>query len=93
MILECLECNKSHGKYFNKNSVKRCAITDKFCDRDINKICLMLWKGVCLNKCMDSSQRFSETLLGKKEFYCNLIIEDIPFEDSKHAKKVWKDFQ
>ena len=93
MILKCLECNKSHGKYFNKNSVKRCAITDQFCDRDINKICLMLRKGVYLNENMDSSQRFSETLLGKKEFYSNLIIEDITFEDSKHAKKVWKDFQ
>ena len=93
MILKCLECNKSHGKYFNKNSVKRCAITDQFCDRDINKICLMLRKGVYLNECMDSSQRFSETLLDKKEFYSNLIIEDITFEDSKYAKKVWEDFQ
>ena len=68
-------------------------ITDKFCDRDINKICLMLRKGVYLNENMDSSQRFSETLLGKKEFYSNLIIEDITFEDSKYAKKVWEDFQ
>ena len=68
-------------------------ITDKFCDRDINKICLMLRKGVYLNECMDSSQRFSETLLDKKEFYSNLIIEDITFEDSKYAKKVREDFQ
>lgn len=53
----------------------------------------MLRKGVYLNENMDSSQRFSETLLGKKEFYSNLIIEDITFEDSKYAKKVWEDFQ
>lgn len=53
----------------------------------------MLRKGVYLNQCMDSSQRFSETLLGKKEFYINLIKKNITFEDSKHVKKVWKDFQ
>ena len=44
LMLKCLKCNKSHKKYFNKDLVKGCPNTCKFCDGDINKFCLMLKK-------------------------------------------------
>ena len=90
LIFKCLKCNKSHKKYFNKDLVKRFANTYKFCDENINKLSLMLRKGVYPYECENSWQRFNETLLPEKEeFYRNFNIEDITDEDYKHAKKVW----
>ena len=44
LIFNCLKCNKSHKKYFDKHLVKRLANKYKFCGRDSNKLCLMLRK-------------------------------------------------
>ena len=43
---------------------------------------------------MDNWERFCETLLpNKKDFYSNLIMEDITEADYKHPKRVWEDFE
>ena len=42
---------------------------------------------------MDNWEKFNEeTIPPKKEFYCNLNLEDIPDEDCKHDNKVWNTF-
>ena len=45
--------------------------TYRFCDKKINRFCLVLQKGVYPYQYMDSWQRFNETLFYKKEFYSN----------------------
>ena len=43
---------------------------------------------------MDNWERFSETLVpNKKDFYSNLIMEDITEADYKHPKRAWEDFE
>ena len=65
----------------------------EFCDRDINKIILLLRKGVYPYEYVDSWERFDEKLLPKKEnFYSNLNMENIIDFDYKHAKRVFKIF-
>ena len=41
-MFKCLESNKNHKKYFNKDLIERYANTYKFCNGDINKFYLML---------------------------------------------------
>ena len=48
-----------------------------FC-KDIDKLILLLRKGVCPYEYMDSWERFDEKALpDKKTFYSNLYMEDI----------------
>ena len=43
---------------------------------------------------IDEWEKFNEaTLPAKEEFYSNLNIEDITDADSKHGKRVYKDFE
>ena len=53
----------------------------------------MLRKGVYSHEFMDDCKKVNEILRAKKEFYCNLKMEDITDADYLHAKKVCKDFQ
>ena len=52
-IFKWSECNKSYEKEFYENLVERPENTYRFCDRDINKLCLMLKKGRYLYEYMD----------------------------------------
>ena len=42
---------------------------------------------------MDDWAKFSETLIGKEDFYSHLNMEDITDPDYAHAKRVCKDFE
>ena len=43
---------------------------------------------------MDGWEKFNETTLPeKREFHCNLNLEDITDEDYMHAKRICKDFE
>ena len=76
-----VDCNKNYEKEFDANSAQRFGNTSKFCDRDINKFCL-LPKGVYPYEYMDSWQRFYETSLSnKKKIYSDLTIADITDAD------------
>ena len=68
--------------------------TYKFCNNNINKIVLLLRKGVYPYEYMDSWERFNEmSLPPKKYFYSELNLEDISDKDYLHAQKVWKEFE
>ena len=65
----------------------------QFCNNDLNKIILLLRKGIYPYKYMDSWEKFDETTLPcKDDFYSNLHLEDISDEDCAHAQKVWDVF-
>ena len=86
-----LSAKKIIEKGFSKNLIKRFANIYKFSDGDIEKIILLLRKGIYPYEYMDSCKRFDETFLANKEtFYSNLNMEDIPDVDYVHAKKYGK---
>ena len=66
----------------------------QFCNEAINKLVLLLRKGVYPYKYMDSWERFDETSLpDKKAFYSELYLEDITSEDYTHAQKVFEELK
>ena len=46
LILECYNCKQRYKKMFNKELIKRFASTYSFCNNDLNKLILLLRKGV-----------------------------------------------
>ena len=74
--------------------MKKFKNTYSFCNNDLNKIKLLLRKGVYPYEYMDSWERFNETSLpSKKEFYSNLNMEDIDEIDYRHGNNVLKSFK
>ena len=67
LIFDFSESSKNHKKMFDKDLAKEFKNKYKFCDRDINKFCLMLRKVVYAYKHIDSWKKFSETKLLTKE--------------------------
>ena len=85
------DCKKNYKKDFNKELIKRFANIHEFSDRGINKLILLLRKGVYPYEYMDSWERFDEALLPKKkDFYSNLNLENVTSIDYSHAKRVFK---
>ena len=94
MLFDCSDCKKKYEKEFNEDVARRFESNYRLCDKDINKFCLILRKGVYLYGYIDSCQIFNEkSLPDKKEFYRNLNMEDIKNADYKNAKKLWEDFK
>ena len=88
LIFKCTKCSKKH-----KGLIKRFENTYEFCDRDIDKLILLLRKGVYQYEYMNSWQRFDEELLpDRKAFHSSLNMEDITDVDYRHAKEVCKEF-
>ena len=52
LVFNCLKWSKNHKKHFNKYVIKTFGNTYEFCDREINKFCLMLRKGIYRNICI-----------------------------------------
>ena len=63
LIFRCFKCKKNYEKNFNKELIKRFANTYKFCNKDLNKVILLLRKGVYPYEYMDNWERSDETLL------------------------------
>ena len=94
LIFRCFRCKKNYQKDFNEELIKRFANTYKFCNKDLNKVILLLRKGVYPYEYMDNWERFDEALLPNKEaFYSNLNMKDITDADYSHANKVFKEFK
>ena len=103
LILECYNCKQHYRKKFNKELIKRFASTYEFCNNDttgsssserINKIVLLLRKGVYPYEYMDTWEKFNEiSLHGKEDFYSNLNMEDINDTDYRHANNAFKVFK
>ena len=94
LLLKCFNCNIYHKKKFNKDLMKKFKNAYSFCNNNLNKFILLLRKGVYSYEYMDSCKRFNETSLpSKKEFYCNLNMEDIDEIDYRHSNNVFKSFK
>ena len=62
----------------------------QFCKADLNKVFLLLRKGVYPDEDMDSWEKFDKTTIPPKEtFYSKLNEEGISNEDYVHVQKVW----
>ena len=90
---KCKECNDISAKSVDdlKEKLPR---TYKFCNDNINKLVLLLRKGVYPYEYIDSWEKFNEiSLPRKKYFYSELNLEDISDKDYLYAQKVWKEFE
>ena len=88
----CKECNGISTKPVN-DLIEKFPNTSQFCKSDLNKFVLLLRKGVYPYEYMDSWERFNETSLPpKKDFYSELILEDINDKDCLHAQKVFNEY-
>ena len=86
----CKECNGTSVKSVN-DLIEKFPRMHKFCNGDLNKFVLLLRKGPY--EYMDSWERFNETSLPpKKNFYSELILEDVSDKDYAHAQKVFKEY-
>ena len=73
--------------------IKKFPNTYQFCNNDLNKLTLLLRKGVYPYEYMDSWKKFDEiSILDKKAFYSELNKEGISDEDHAHYKKVFKEY-
>ena len=94
LLFKCIDCEKEYEKEFNKELIERFANTYKFCDNDLNKVLILLRKGVYPYEYMDGWNKFNEELIPSKElFYSNLTLESITEVDYMHANNVFKTFE
>ena len=94
LIFECFNCKQRYRKKFNKELIKRFASTYEFCNKDLDKLILLLRKVVYPDEYMDNWERFNETSLPCKEpFYSNLNMENIDDIDYRHGNNVFNKFK
>ena len=96
--IECKSCTENNRyeecKKITDGLIKKFPSVYQFCSGDLNKLVLLLRKGVYPYEYMDSWERFNETSLpDKKAFYSELNIEDITDRDYAHAQKVFEEFK
>ena len=91
LIFRCFSCKKNYEKDFNKELIERFANIYEFCNEGLNKIILLLRKGVYPYENMDNWERFNDTSLPDKEsFYSSLDMENIDDIDYRHGNNVCK---
>ena len=89
----CKECNKPYTKLPNE-AIKHFPIFYQFCNGDLEKLFLLLGKGIYPYEYMDSWEKFDETSIPPKEaFYSELNEEGISDADYEHFQKVWEVFK
>ena len=94
LILKCFNCKQYYEKDFNKELIKKFANTYEFCNKNLNKLILLLRKGVYPYEYMDNWERFDETSLPNKEsFHSSLNMESIDDIDYRHGNNVFKRFK
>ena len=90
---KCKKCNKKWLKLVNE-LIKKFSNIYQFCNGDINRFVLSLWKGLYPYEDMDSWKKFDKTTRSTKEaFYSKLNLEDVKDKDYAHVQKVWKVFE
>ena len=81
MNYRCKECGKKCSKLINE-AIRNFLITHQFCNGDLNKLALLLRKGVYPYEYINSWEKINETSIPHKEaFYSKLNLEDITDED------------
>ena len=94
LIFKCFNCKQNYEKDFNKELIKRFASMYEICNKNLNKLVLLLRKGVYPYEYMDNWERFNETSLPNIEsFYSNLNMENIEDIDYRHSNNVFKRFK
>ena len=94
LLVKCFNCDIYYKKKFNKDLIKKFKNTYSFCNNDLNKLILLLRKGVYPYEYVDSWEKFNETSLPIKEgFYSHLHMEDIEDIDYRHGNNVFNDFK
>ena len=93
LIYKCKECKEEQKRPINE-LIENFPSIYKFSNGNLNKLVLLLRKGVYPYEYMDIWEKFDETALPPKEaFYSNLNLEDISNEDYMHTQKVWDVFE
>ena len=88
----CKECKGTSVKSVN-DLFQKFPRMHKFCNGDLNKLVMLLRKGVYPYKQMDSWEKFNETSFpSKKHFYSELTLEDITDKDYNPGQKVFKEY-
>ena len=85
--------SKNYQRKFNEKLKEQFFNTYKFSNHDNSKFISLFRKGVYPYEYMDDWEKFNETSLLEKDFYCHLNMEDIGDLDYTHAKTVCKDFE
>ena len=89
-----LSCNIDYSNKLDEKLKKQFKNIFKFSNKNINKLILLLRKGVYPCEYMDEWEKFDEASFPEKEeFYCNLNIVDVTDADYMHAKRVSEDFE
>ena len=87
LYYKCKECNKESFEPIS-GLMKKFPNMHQFCNGDVNKVVLLLRKGVYPYEYMDSWERFNEKLLpDKKAFYSELYMENILMKTMHMLKK------
>ena len=95
--IECKSCTENNRceecKKLIEGLIKKVPSLYQFCNGDLNKLVLLLRKGVYPYDYMDSWEKFDKTTLPpKKDFYSELNLEDITDKDYSHSQKVFEEF-
>ena len=93
--IECKSCTENNRcqecKKLIERLIKKFPSIYQFCNGDLNKFILLLWKSIYPYEDMDNWEEFDEATLPPKEaLYSNLNLENISDEDYAHAQKVWE---
>ena len=85
--------NKCLDKKLINELIKTFSNTYRFFNGDIDKFIMLLRKGVYPYKCMDSWDKFNETVLpSKKYFYSKNNLQDLSYKDYEDAQNVFKEY-
>ena len=89
--IECKSCTENNGyeecKKITDGLIKKFPSVYQFCNGDLNKLVLLLRKGVYPYEYMYSWGKFDETAIPPKEaFYSTLNLENISDEDYTHVQ-------
>ena len=93
IIYKCSCFNTNYQKKFDKILKKRLANTCKFSKHDINKLILLLWKGVYSCQYLNDCEKYNKASLPEKEdFYSHLYLEDktLPMQITSTQKEFAK---
>ena len=69
---KCKECKKSYTKLTNE-ALKNFSTFYKFCNGDLDKFFLLLWKAVYPYEYIDSRKKFNENTIPAKEAFLQRI--------------------
>ena len=94
LLFECFDCKRRYLRKFSKKLTTKFNTTYRFCDGDIDKLMLLLRKGVYPYEYMDDWSRFDEEEWpDKSDFYSSLNMEEISGIDYRYAKKGFDKFK